>query len=75
MTPETLLQCWDYIPITGIFLGGFAIFIGTISPLFSPTGKRSGHWIELGVELIKISITAYGLFFILISILEEVIGA
>ena len=68
MTLGSLIEIAKWAIIAGNFIGMFSILAGITSPLWSPTGRTNNSLIELGINLLKYSITA-GLTYCIICIL------
>lgn len=58
MTLGTLIEIAKWIIIAGNFIGMFSILGGITSPLWSPTGRTNNSLIELGINLLKYSVSA-----------------
>ena len=68
MTLDKLMEIakWTILVVHSIAM--LSILIGIVSPLFSPIGRKSNHWVELGFEILKYAIPA-GVLYTIINII------
>lgn len=68
MTLDNLMEIAKWTILVAHSIAMLSILIGIVSPLFSPIGRRSSYWVELGFEVMKYAIPA-GLIYTIINMI------
>ena len=68
MTLDNLMEIAKWTILAAQSIAMLSILIGIVSPLFSPIGRRSIHWVELGFEVLKYAIPA-GVIYTIINMI------